>query len=208
VHTVTEPGTTGHNQIGSQLAHRRLVGRGGVGDYSDTPGFGELDDVAADGAHCAGHREPGARVQIEGIDRKQGGQAIHRQRRCLDVACPLRCRRDLICLQNNIFGVSATRGVDRHDHRHRPVTHLQIGRGVWTDFMHDPRRVHTGPIGRIEVAGKCGIDVTHSHQRVCRVHRRGVHTKPNPARPGVGVGHIDYTQHVGAAVIKYGYSLH
>ena len=55
------------------------------------------------------------RVQIEGIDREQGGQAIHRQRRCLDMACPLRCRRDLICLQNNIFGVSATRGVDRHD---------------------------------------------------------------------------------------------
>jgi hypothetical protein len=25
-HTVTEPGPTGHNQIGSQLAHRRLVG--------------------------------------------------------------------------------------------------------------------------------------------------------------------------------------
>ena len=116
---------------------------------------------------------------------------------------------DLICVDDDVFGVGTAGVVDRHHYRHHAVTDADAGASVRADFVDGPGDLHAWAVRRGQRAGtQCTVDVADPQQRIGGVDRRGVHPDAESAGAGMGLVDVHLLQNLRAAVLGDHYCSH
>ena len=186
----------GHEGFGAEAADKGLVVRRGDRDHAQPVGDSDLRRVAADSAGGTADRDDVAGGEPERVVREPHREAVHRQRRRLDQAEPVRDSGRRALVDDDELGVRAAAVGDEPRHRGHAVAHLPAR--VWADSIDDAGELETGDVRRL--TGDERAEPTRAEERVGRVHRRGSDPDPDLADAGLRQRQLDEPEHLGPAV--------
>ena len=205
-HPIGEIVAPGHDDVGAEVPDQLLVGRPGVGDDPEPLGLGQLDGIATDRAGRAGNGQRLTGLEVQGVQRHSGGQAVHGQGRGLGVGRSGRHPGDGFGGHHEQLGIGAVRAVRHHD-RHHVVAGLQGAADAFTDLIQHPGGVHAGHVRRSNVL-ELGGPSPGAQPGVGRIDRGRVDPNPHLTRPGLRIWQLDRLQHIRTTERNHSHGFH